>query len=269
MLKLLILSLFSLISSISFCTIKIQINSLIFKDLIIKNKNNFYLEIKKFCINNFINEKECEKVRNYYREKCFKEEKNKIKGEKEEDDNEKMIEIIEINEEIEEIKENERNEKEIKGTMEGIEGINEGIEGKEEEIKKIKEESVEIDYSIKIGPILPVNYEGISRNLQMFSGETPTQAVTRFCGMLKLNSLQCQQVKEGFFKLLNPESVQNENEIENSKNLKEIKQSSILQFESIIEEYLNQIIAFLEKYWNYIFLLLSVIYVIRENPIRI
>lgn len=56
-----------------------------------------------------------------------------------------------------------------------------------------------IDYSEKVGPALPVTFaNGNTRTIQAFKGETFEMCVKRFCGMAKLDHLECKQVHNGF-----------------------------------------------------------------------
>lgn len=67
--------------------------------------------------------------------------------------------------------------------------------------------SNEIDYSQKVGPILEVVVNGQSNSkLQQFKGESPQNAVNRFCGAYRLNKDDCKVVEDKFLSLLAPDS---------------------------------------------------------------
>ena len=184
-----------------------------------------------FCNKYHITYSECEDIRKYYKSQCYRHQSESISESKSVSESES---------------ESELGSEAVIDTVSDIKTISISNDNKNKmNMNKNKNKNIQrIDYSMKVGPILPIygldsidknamssnknqnqnqnQYDGISffdqlngwdrrdgRDkhviyLQSYSGETPQQSISRFCGAKKLiNELQtvCMQIETAFLAL--------------------------------------------------------------------
>ena len=133
-----------------------------------------------------------------------------------------------------------------------------------------------------------------THQLKMFIGETPTTALKRFCGMLKLNTIQCHQVKLAYHELCvknsiidtslekelsetNPNSqpsksriideTSEENSVEDEQSSFELGKNNN-DMQSKYDGYpplMKRLLELSEEYWNIIALIIVVLYIATEH----
>jgi hypothetical protein len=223
--------------SISFCSTPITLSAGQTIPFHVEEEDNLLTAAQHFCLRYFIGESDCQRIVKFHREKCFPKNDTPVQGGTEaggERDNEKSQ-------------------------------VNEGFQS--------PASTNEIDYSQRVGPILSVTHKEVRQNLQTYFGETPEDAIKRFCGMLKLNPVECQQVRETFLKLISSKesptidkhSLSAKGDDSESSDSPAPSPSSPSHWNNIS----SHITMFLNQYWNYILLLVTVVYVILENPIQL
>lgn len=120
---------------------------------------------------------------------------------------------------------------------------------------------IPIDYSQKVGPTIDVDIEGHIHLLQSFSGESPAQTVTRFCGLTKLEPHRCQQVRKAWFELVGAEFSDNgvQNNAISSGN------GWMASEYHLLRSVLAEVNAWLDKYWSWVVLIASIVFVIMGH----
>jgi hypothetical protein len=237
--------------SISFCSTPIILSAGQTIPFHVEEEGDLLTAAQHFCSRNYIGESDCQRIVDFHREKCF------AKSDRQQNE----------------------------GVSEDGEGIDEVESGKESKIRKISSvqgssfpSTNEIDYSQRVGPILPVTHKGLTHNLQTYQGETPEGAIKRFCGMLKLNAIECQQVHDPFLKLIDaksaidsdtPDSQSVEKDQKDHQSADHSSQSTDPSLPSFWARIYSQLTDLLNQYWNYIILFVTVMYVILENPIQL
>jgi hypothetical protein len=151
-----------------------------------------------------------------------------------------------------------------------------------------------IDYSQSYGPIFPVTLVDKTHQLKMFVGETPSIALTRFCGMLKLNAVQCTQVKVAYYERCQNSDIRdinletelfghasrgdstdtdsNDGTVSASSPFDFQKQQDTKQATSTVSSssskyppMLEWFLTICEEYWNIIALIIVVLYIATEQ----
>lgn len=235
--------------SISFCSTPITLSTGSTIPFHVEEEKNLLTSAQHFCLKYFITESDCQRIVHFHRQKCFTNTHPSpptpavVPAEREMEDKEMIPEMKEECEENDKLSSISTND---------------------------------IDYSQRVGPILSVTHKEVTQNLQTYLGETPEDAIKRFCGMLKLSPVECQQVRETFLKLISskksaaamePPTPSAEDVVpEESATSSESRESSFVSYWRNITD---QVTAFLNQYWNYILLLVTVAYVILENPIQL
>jgi hypothetical protein len=156
------------------------------------------------------------------------------------------------------------------------------------------ETQTEIDYSQRVGPVLPVTHQEVTRHLQAFLGETSAETIQRFCGMLKLLPEGCQQVREAYLKLTRLEEehadelftsegekgegigasarsdVDHHSETDAPSSHSSPPLSPSLNNSPSQDKHtlMNQLEGFVRSHWNYLLLVVVVVHVILENPLQ-
>ena len=140
-----------------------------------------------------------------------------------------------------------------------------------------EERSRRVDYSQSVGPQLSVNYDGSVHTMQMYEGETPSVAVLRFCGMLKLDESQCATVRRTFFNRCLDSGIIHDDLLDTEEE--EVADTSIStkdegskkeqpdEAKSGWEALMSRISDHASDYWNWIALAIVIFYIIlhQEN----
>lgn len=221
-------------------------------------------DLKHFCSKNDIYATECGAIREYHTKRCFGGETAQP-----------VHAIPTTNKEAEDIP--------INATDENDEEVAVRVSSLFEEIDKPHQSLQSVDYSQTHGPVLPVTLEGTTHHLKMFLGETPSVALKRFCGMLKLDTTQCTQVKVAYDELCRQneltenESTQKvgrsdqadkesraENTQQESMSSKDYPNTPSQQHEDY-PQLLKWFLSVCEEYWNTIAFIIMIMYVATEH----
>jgi hypothetical protein len=148
----------------------------------VEEEKELSLAAHQFCLQNSISSADCERIRVFHQQKCFPRDEitsNRLEGSEQSKDSD--------------------------SDNESDRDSDRGIETGEPSPSLPLLSHTGIDYSQRVGPVLPVTHQQVTRHLQAFLGETSAEAIQRFCGMMKLLPDQCQQVREAYLTLLKGE----------------------------------------------------------------
>ena len=121
-----------------------------------------------------------------------------------------------------------------------------------------------VDYSQKFGPALIVEHLGKKYSLQKYAGETDRKAIMRFCGMLALDSLQCNYVGDEFYRLTNGLKVEYDKMDLSHSDFQTDSKEKTSVYKSI-QHIGASVSSWISYYWRWIALLIVIAYVVFER----
>lgn len=238
-------------------------------------------DLKYFCTKHDIDDTQCVLIRDYHTKRCFGEE---IRHE---------IDSSPSTEDIIETSQLEKRPEIAQNDHDTNEDMNHDINSdfstpQSPDVSQSTPSTTSIDYSQSYGPVLPVSILDRTHQLKMFVGETPTKALIRFCGMLKLTTVQCTQVKSAYHELCQKDEIEDidlENELFGAATDSESASSTLdsgtdtlaesFQFQKDYRQqppayenylpWLKCLLTALEDNWNMIALLIVILYIATEQ----
>jgi hypothetical protein len=230
----------------------------------VEEEKELSLAAHQFCLQNSISFAACERIRVFHQQKCFPRDEitsNRLEGSEQSKDSD--------------------------SDNESDRDSDRGIETGEPSPSLPLLSHTGIDYSQRVGPVLPVTHQQVTRHLQAFLGETSAEAIQRFCGMMKLLPDQCQQVREAYLTLLKGEkerlrggeedgasatdpSAAGDGALSPSSSSSPLASASIDNPPSSQDQptLLTRLEEFVRGHWKYLLLAVVLGQVILDNPIQ-